>query len=148
MSDIQRLSLSLTPSDAPIVDGDASEGVCTDGEMRYGERPVAARAARAKVRVEVRGPEEATDLGAALNSTVEKNRLKSASHQARTLMATKEAHKPPPAPSPPPAPTDPTQPETVRLGSAKPTCPSCGEPVLNDAESYCATCGYPLKGAT
>ena len=54
----------------------------------------------------------------------------------------------PTAPSPPPAPTDPTQPETVRLGSAKPTCPSCGEPVLNDAESYCATCGYPLKGAT
>jgi len=68
--------------------------------MRYGERPVAARAARAKVRVEVRGPEEATDLGAALNSTVEKNRLKSASQQAHTLMATKNAHKLPPAPSP------------------------------------------------
>lgn len=57
----------------------------------------------------------------------------------------------PTAPSTPPTPTDPTQPETVRLGGtklAKLTCPSCGEPVLNDEESYCATCGYPLKRDT
>ncbi len=103
MSDIQRLSLLLTASgaDQERAQGtsDPREGVCTDGEMRYGERSEAARAVRrAKARVDG-GPEEATDLGAALNSTVEKNRLKSAS-QGPTLMATKNAHKLPPAPSP------------------------------------------------